>query len=152
MSFQGMYDDFRNRSRQVKELLASEALAFVLVTSTAPIQHAAMFQFRDELRSQELQVRSVIVNRVRQARLAADLQQEFDAHLAQALAGLGDGVAAEVRAAVREEMELGELQHSALDELRRKLQGLPMVLLPELPTDVHDLAGLAELQRALRGV
>src|SRR6185436_8086136 len=67
LGFQGMYEGFRERSRGVKELLASDEVAFTLVTSTQRAQHEAMFRFKDELAAEGLKVRALVVNRVREA-------------------------------------------------------------------------------------
>ena len=148
-SFRGMYDSFRDRSRAVRELLASEETAFVLVTATGLEQRQAMLRFRRELLEEGLAVRSVIANRVRLAPPPAAERAAQEAEAARLLQPLGDEVVREVLEAVREELHLAEADARAVAELRETLAGTPLLVLSELPTDVHDLAGLARLQSFL---
>ncbi|MBI5510650.1 MAG: AAA family ATPase [Deltaproteobacteria bacterium] len=142
LSFRGMYDGFRERSRQVSELLASDALAFVLVTTTSLMQQRAMWHFKEELRAQGLAVRAVIVNRVR-AMPAWD--QQAAGRAGALLSRLDPEVAAEVERAAREEWVLAEADLRAVRELEARLGGVPVTLIHERPTDVHDLFGLANV-------
>ncbi len=149
-SLQGMYDGFRERSRRVKALLRSGANAFVLVTAPAPSQIRAMHQFRRELRSEGLRVQSVVVNRVRErppdpAARAAGFEM-----LESALAPLGPEAVAATRHALEDELRLAAMDHQAVNELRGRLGDTELLLLPELPVDVRDLGGVAELALALR--
>lgn len=151
LGFQGMYEGFRERSQLVKNLLASEEVAFVLVTSTQPSQHDAMQRFRDELHGEGLQVRGLVVNRVRAAPFAAAPSEATWARFQEALAALEPQAAARVRAALDEEIALAAADVRAVTSLQERLGGVPLTVLPELSTDVHDLAGLAHLERRLRG-
>ena len=160
-AFQGMYGEFRDRSRRVRELLVSEDLAFVLVTSTQPNQLAAAQAFRAGLRAQGMRVRGVVVNRVRNPPLVgADLAQ-----LRQRLAALlpgDDELAAAVARAVEQEAALAELAVTAVARLREQFGSETRKVarfarsptgsrrrlrfsLPELPLDAHDLESLVAL-------
>jgi anion-transporting ArsA/GET3 family ATPase len=145
LSFQGMYEGFRQRSRQVRRLLRSEEMAFALVTGPTPAQHRTMSQFRRELLGEGIKVRSVFVNRLRppppRPAVAAALPDLF----ARTLVGLPPPAAAAMQSAAAEELELATIDWRAVAELRLRLGDTPLWLLPELPADVHDLRGLAEL-------
>lgn len=148
-SLQGMYDGFRERSRRVKALLRSQETGFVLVTSPAPSQIRAMLQFRRELRSEGLRVRTIMVNRMREALSAAEQEPDCIDRLAAALAPLGDEVVARTRRAAEEELRLAAQDQRVVDDLRARLDDTELMPLPELPVDVHDLAGLAALTQGL---
>jgi anion-transporting ArsA/GET3 family ATPase len=150
LSFQGMYDGFRERSRKVKALLRSDALAFVLVSAPSPGQLRGMGRFRDELAASGLDVRGVVLNRVRQPFCAPEALQTLRGPLRSALAGLPPAAAAAAESAVLEEAALAGRDTAALAGLRERLAPLPVVGLPELPADLHDLAALARLAPAFR--
>jgi anion-transporting ArsA/GET3 family ATPase len=149
-SLQGMYDGFRERSRRVKALLRSEENAFVLVTAPAPSQIRAMHQFRRELRAEGLRVQSVVVNRVREPPPTPEEQLVCFERLESALAPLGEDAVARTRVALEEELRLAAMDQQALHDLRARLGETELILLPELPLDVRDLNGLAELATILR--
>jgi anion-transporting ArsA/GET3 family ATPase len=150
-SLQGMYDGFRERSRRVKALLRSPENAFVLVTAPAPSQIRAMLQFRRELRAEGLRVRSVVVNRVREAPPPPEAQGACFELLASALAPMGEDAIEQTRVALEDELSLATMDQRAIEDLRAKLPDTEIILLPELAIDVHDLAGLAEVTQNLQG-
>ena len=148
LSFRTMYEGFRQRSRRVRELLASEDLAFALVTTTASTQQHAMLRFRHELMAQNLAVRALIVNRVRPMPSWEPKGDELTARAERLLVPIDVEVAAQVREASREELALARADVRAVRELQLKMAGTPIIQLPERPSDVHDLAGLAALYPA----
>lgn len=148
LGFQGMYDGFRERSARVKELLASDALAFVLVSTPAPSQQQSMRLFAEELRRQGLHVRGSVINRVRQMPYATRDQTILETALTRVLAGVAPDDVAAVRDALRDEFELADRDTSVVQTLRDNAQDTQVVALPELPLDAHDLASLAKLHGA----
>ncbi|MEE8409273.1 MAG: ArsA-related P-loop ATPase [Myxococcota bacterium] len=151
IAFSALYDGFRERSRQVKDLLASDDIAFVLVTGPQPSQQRAMLQFRDELHAEGLRVRCVIANRVRHLAATPELEKRFGEHVRRVLTAHAPDTADRIVDIVRgigEEIRLAALDCQTIAALGEKLEGTPILTLPELPTDVHDMTGLARLQRA----
>jgi anion-transporting ArsA/GET3 family ATPase len=148
LSFRSMYEGFRQRSRRVRELLASEELAFALVTTTAPAQQHAMLRFRNELMMQNLTVRALIVNRVRPLPTWEATGDALIDRAERLLAPIDIEVAARLGQAAHEELVLARADLRALRELRLKMEGTPVIELPERPSDVHDLAGLSALYGA----
>lgn len=149
VSFSGLYDGFRERSRQVKDLLASDEIAFVLVTGPLPSQQKAMLQFREELHAEGLRVRCVVANRVRQLPADQDAKERFIDHVRGVLSGHTPESIEGITRAIDEETRLAALDHQTIAALKKKIAGTPIIVLPELPTDVHDMTGLAHLQRVL---
>ena len=137
ISFRTMYEGFRERSHRVRELLTSDDLAFVLVTTTAPVQRHAMLRFRNELASQGLSVHALVINRVRPMPSWHALGEE--------LVAVDVEVAERVCRAAQEELTLARADDQAVRELTQGLGGMPVVELPEQPSDIHDLAGLTAL-------
>lgn len=148
MGFQGMYDGFRERSKRVQELLASDELAFVLVSTPQPNQQQAMRGFEDELHKQGLQVRGAVLNRVRQLPYSQRDSAAADQALQRLLGDLPTDQLAAVRDALHDEFELALRDQGVVQGLGDKGIECPVVALPELPLDAHDLASLATLHHA----
>lgn len=146
IAFQGMYEGFRDRSRKVKALLASDEVAFNLVSSTQRAQNDAMFRFKEELAAEGLKTRALIVNRVRRVPPEAGGAEAL-AELDRKLAHLGSDARRQAAAALTEEMSLAASDGEAVQRLAHQLGGIPTLTLPELPSELQDLASLAALQR-----
>ena len=142
----GMTADFSARARQVDALLRAPTTAFVLVTTAQrePVDEAIWFHRR--LTENGLPFTAVAVNRVHHDLLGGREPGNLDRTLSALLpADLAARVAANFRdyhvLAARDERNLGRLEQ-ALDKA-------PMVLVPQLDDDVHDLAGLVVMHRYL---
>jgi anion-transporting ArsA/GET3 family ATPase len=150
MHFQGMYDGFRERSLAVRTLLASPEVAFVLVSVARSREVDALLRFRDELAKGGLTTRGVVLNRVRQLPFAPSDEARLEERLH---ATLPDPAArAAVMADLREEQTLALQDQAAMEALRVRLPHTPLVALPELPLDAHDLESLARLQASFQTV
>ena len=139
-AFEGMEEGFRQRAARVNELLAAPETAFVLVASPRRDTVAEAQFFADRLGEAGIAVQGLVVNRV---------HPSF---------GTGLGEAAAERARTLEGTELGGLYRNLADyrtvsakELAH-LGGLadtvapaPVVWVPFLSTDVHDIAGMRGL-------
>ena len=148
LAFQGMYDGFRERSQSVKELFASDALAFVLVSTPAPSQQQSMDRFAQALHQQGLRVRGSVLNRVRQMPYAARDQSTLEKTLTRLLDDAATQDMDAISAALRDEFELAVRDMRVVQTLRDKAQDTQVIALPELPLDAHDLASLAQLHDA----
>lgn len=144
LGFQGMYEGFKERSRKVRDLLASDEVAFNLVSSTQRAQHDAMFRFKEELAAEGLKVRGLVVNRVRDVPPDVTAPASIAA-VRKALAALPSGATEQAVQALLEEASLAQADHDAVKRLAEHLGHVQTILLPELPSDVHDLASLAAL-------
>ena len=133
-SFGDMSEGFRARAERVNELLGSDAATFVLVA--APRHDAiedAIF-FHDQLRERGMPFGGVVVNRFHDARGA---DEEIDLE-----AGLGADLAGKVEANYLDFEVLASRDRSNLRRLTGRLDGEPVIVVPELDGDVHDLEGL----------
>jgi anion-transporting ArsA/GET3 family ATPase len=141
-AFEGMEEGFRQRAQRVNELLAAPETAFLLVASPRRDTVDEAHFFADRLREAGIAVEGLIVNRVHPPFAAAGTLPEALAERAATLAGT----------------DLGGLYRNLADfELvasreRHHLAGLadavapaPLAWVPFLRSDVHDLAGMAEV-------
>ncbi|MGI8750507.1 MAG: ArsA family ATPase [Thermoleophilaceae bacterium] len=144
-SFGEMADGFAERARHVEALLGDSATTFLLVTSprAASIQEAGWFARK--LREEDLPFGGVVVNRVREpvrtkpsSQLDTELKGLFDVELAGKVAQTLD-----------EHRALAEGDAQNMEKLRKTLRRRPMILVPELRDDVHDLDGLRALNEFL---
>jgi len=144
-AFEGMEEGFKERADAVVHLLSDDDTAFVLVASPRRDTIDEARYFAEKLAEADITVRALIVNRMHPT--------------------FGDGLAEAVRerAATLEGTDLGGLYRNLADfqlvasREEEHLAGLaeavapaPVVRVPFLPTDVHDIDGLTEVARHLR--
>jgi anion-transporting ArsA/GET3 family ATPase len=136
-AFEGMEQGFRERAAKVDELLSDDRTAFVLVAAPRRDAVAEAIYFGDRLRESSGEVAALVVNRmfpnfgpVPPGLEGADPPDPL-------VAALGTNLRELDRVADREE------QH--VDTLTGHLPGAPVIRVPFLPDDVHDLDGLTEL-------
>jgi anion-transporting ArsA/GET3 family ATPase len=141
-----MTADFSARAARVQELLRSPDTAFLLVTSaqTEPVDEALWF--RRTLHEGGLPFAGVIVNRFHHdldsAKLAPDLSESLRA-------SLGAELAARVASNFTDYHVLADRDARNVARLRRELGDAPVLLVPQLDDDVHDVAGLVGIHRYL---
>jgi anion-transporting ArsA/GET3 family ATPase len=136
-----MTDGIRERAVVVNDLLADSRTAFVLVTSPRrdAVEEAAYFHHR--LMDAGLPFAGVVANRVHQAGGPSD-----PAELAELL---GQPLARKVIRTYEEERRLAGRDRENLAQLRRHLGRKPMIEVPHLRDDVHDLDGLRQMAEYL---
>jgi anion-transporting ArsA/GET3 family ATPase len=161
LAFEGMSEGFRRRAEAVRRLLFGPDTAFVLAAAASGESVAHARDLLARLEAHGADVVGVVANRVRawpdgapplplpeqRAAWQEDLTHAFaaqhgatfPARLAAAAAlGVLDGYAAAV---ARDEEATAPLLAAA------SLRGCFVRRIPELPRDVHDLAGLAGIER-----
>jgi anion-transporting ArsA/GET3 family ATPase len=139
-AFEGMEEGFRERADAVLQLLSADETAFVLVASPRRDTITEAEFFATKLAEANITVRALVVNRMH-PRFGAGLAEATRAR-ADTLAGteLGDlyrNLGEFQLVASREEEHLGGLSEAVAPA--------PVVRVPFLATDVHDLEGLAVL-------
>ena len=144
-SFGSMTEGFRERAERVNALLADSRSAFVLVTSprTVAIEEAGWFQSR--LLEAGLPFAGVVANRVHPPAPKGDLAAELRDLLGD------EALARKVMRTFEEERLLAEQDRRNLAELERRLGRRPMIEVPHLDDDVHDLDGLRRMDEFLFG-
>jgi anion-transporting ArsA/GET3 family ATPase len=136
-AFGDMSEGFRVRAERVSELLGSDAATFVLVASPRRDAIDDAIFFHDQLEARRMPFGGVVVNRFHDARGS---EEEID--LVEAL---GEELADKVETNYADYEVLAERDRANLRRLTNRLSGEPVIVVPELDGDVHDLDGLAEM-------
>ena len=143
-AFEGMEQGFRERADAVFHLLSDDGTAFVLVASPRRDTIDEARYFAVKLGEANISVRALIVNRMHPSFGEGSPQAAEDlaaSHAGTDLGGLYRNLAEFRLVASREEQHLAGLATAVAPA--------PVVRVPFLATDVHDLAGLAEVARHL---
>jgi anion-transporting ArsA/GET3 family ATPase len=146
-AFDGMEQGFRDRAQRVLELLSEPVTAFVLVA--APRRDAideALF-FAERLQESNIEVQALVVNRLqpRFGPVPSVLTTAASATPAEA-APLLDLVTN-----LRDLDGIAEREERYLKSLTRQVAPAPVLRVPLLDDDVHDLEGLSQVGRYLMG-
>jgi anion-transporting ArsA/GET3 family ATPase len=133
-SFGGMSEGFRVRAEHVSELLGSDAATFVLVASPRGDAIDDAIFFHDQLQARGMPFGGAVVNRFHDARGSDDALD--------LAAAVGAELAVKIEANFADYKVLGGRDRANLRRLTKRLSGEPVVVVPELDGDVHDLDGL----------
>jgi anion-transporting ArsA/GET3 family ATPase len=132
-SFGDMAQGFRERAKAVKQLLADDRTTFLLVTSPA---HEAVEEakfFRDRLEESGMPFGGVIVNRMH---VEADVDDP----------GVPDGLDPELERKLVDNFEdfhaLALRDRQNVERLTGDIGDRPLVIVPYLDDDIHDLEGI----------
>ena len=127
-------EGFSERARGVKALLRDEKTGFVLVTTPAPERLNEVIHFHDLLVQSDMRPVAIVVNRVHQAP---------DEELSLQAAALDGKLREHVESTIAEARLLAERDLQGIRRLQQDVK-TPLVIVPRLANDVHDLRGLAE--------
>jgi anion-transporting ArsA/GET3 family ATPase len=144
-----MTADFSARARQVEQLLRATTTAFVLVSSAErePIEEAIWFH--RTLERTGLPFAGVVVNRVHHDLLSGSEPADVGAALRKT--ALSPDLAARVAENFRDYHLLARRDDHNIRQLARALgeHEHPLLMVPQLDDDVHDLEGLMRMHRYL---
>ena len=144
-AFSGMVGGFRERARRVNDLLADSQSTFLVVCGPQgePIDEAVYFHRK--LVEAKLPFGGVVVNKVHYAGDAdpATLADELEQALGDA------GLAQRVAANDADYRALAERDRRNVEHLAGEMRTKAVIQVPFLDFDVHDLAGLMEINRYL---
>jgi anion-transporting ArsA/GET3 family ATPase len=148
LAFESMYAGFKERAAEVHRMLRDESSGFVLVASPARVAVDEALYFHQRLQDAGMPFVVTVVNRAhpdpaeagparprRRKGAAATIDGELARALLQAYDDLHRLARAERRVVSRLEVDTGE----------------PLLLVPELESDVHDLRGLAQVAQLMLG-
>jgi len=144
-----MTEDFHRRAADVERLLHAPTTEFLLVTAASGTAIEEAIWFRRTLDQAGLQFAGAVVNRVHPDRLAGVGADETLDALADAL---GADLAERVAAALEDDQVLARRDRRNLDRLAEELGGAdgpPILRVPQLDGDVHDVAGLQHVRAFL---
>jgi anion-transporting ArsA/GET3 family ATPase len=137
-AFEGMEEGFRTRAARVRELLAQEGTAFILVASPRPDSVDEAVHFAGKLAQSQMSVTGLIVNRV-QPRFADD---EELAALEEAAPVGPDSPLGQLIQNLRGYTAASDREERTYADLVARVAPAPVYRVPLLNTDVHDLDGL----------
>jgi anion-transporting ArsA/GET3 family ATPase len=148
-AFSGMVDGFAARAKRVNNLLADPDTCFLVVCGPQgePVDEAVYFHRK--LVEAKLPFGGVIVNKVHYPaeRLRGSGEDDLSAALAERLGD--EGLAARVARNFDDYQALAERDASNIERLADELRAKVVIRVPYLDEDVHDLSGLAEVDRYL---
>jgi anion-transporting ArsA/GET3 family ATPase len=144
-AFSGMVEGFQARAKRVNSLLADPRTCFLVVCGPQgqPVDEAVYFHRK--LVEAKLPFGGVIVNKVHYP--AESLREDDGVELPDRLQSrLGEGdLAARVAENFADYQALAERDARNIERLARELRSRTVIRVPYLDEDVHDLAGLAEV-------
>ena len=139
-AFEGMEPGFRARAAEVDAVFGADSTAFVLVTSPRRDTLDEATWFADQLERSGRRVRALVVNRVhpRPTEGPVDRYAELARnHPGTALAALA--------ATVVDQCAIADHERTQIGHLADRIRPAPVVLVPFLDDDVHDLHGLGRI-------
>jgi anion-transporting ArsA/GET3 family ATPase len=148
-----LFGGFRKRAKIVEAALRSPEVSFVLATSPAPMSIQEVLFFSDRLEDSQMPRGAFVVNRFRLPPPAAeDPPSERDAaeSIAEHAIALDEDAPTRLVQAHADAVHLAALDAKHVRGLDERAKGkVPIVRIPELPTDVHDLTSLRKLSEML---
>jgi anion-transporting ArsA/GET3 family ATPase len=141
-SFGDMAIGIRDRAKHVERLLEDPRTTFLLVTSPRRDAVDEAVYFRRRLRDSGMPFGAAIVNRVHEG---ADTEVSGDEIEGDLTALLGERLGHRVASNFDDYRGLASRDVENVRRLERELRGDPLVRVPLLDEDVHDVAGLAEV-------
>jgi anion-transporting ArsA/GET3 family ATPase len=141
-----MTEDFSVRAAQVERMLKAPSSAFLLITSAQREAIEEAIWFRRTLVQSGLPFAGVVVNRVHHDVLGDSDPADLDTALSDELA---PDLAARVAENFRDYHVLARRDEQNIARLKPELDGRPLLLVPHLDDDVHDIEGLLRVHRYL---
>ena len=142
-----MFGGFRERAQHTYELLKAPGTAFIVVAAPEPDALREASYFVERLSDERMPLAGLVVNRVHT--VLADLPAARAEAAADALAAKPDDPSTRLaETALRVHTELAASAEHDVRMARRfsaAHPGVPLVSVPALPNDVHDLDGLREI-------
>jgi anion-transporting ArsA/GET3 family ATPase len=149
-----LFGGFRERAKRVSEAFRAPDVAYVMVTSPAPLAIREIAYFSERLRDLGMRSDAFVANRVNRA----PRQRPTEAQILEGVRSHGLSLRADapsrIARAVQDEFALADrdARHLvALEQVRAKLSatGAPLIRLPALPSDVHDVRTLSGIAAVL---
>ena len=147
-AFSGMVGGFQERAKRVNELLADRHTAFLVVCGPQgePIEEAVYFHRK--LVEAKLPFEGVDVNKVHfESEYEVGPNEDVVGELIEALED--EDLATRAAASIADHRALARRDRRNIERLRAELRARPVIQVPYLDEDVHDLPGLMEINRYL---
>jgi len=149
-----LFGGFKERAARVQTTLRGSDVAFVLVTSPSPVSIKEVLYFSGRLQEHDMPRGALVVNRYRvpptHAASAPIPPSVTEAAVARRGLKLDDDAPERLSRAHLDAVRLAELDHRNVAVLESQLpDGIPVVKVPELASDVHDVKLLSDLAATL---
>ena len=144
-SFGDMASGFRERADRVTDLLADSRTTFLLVTSPRydAVDEAVFFHHR--LQDAGMPFGAAVVNRMH------ELPAKGNGVAKEVEELLGPELGRKVASNLEDYRRLAERDRLSLEALRKRLGRKPMIEVPDMEHDIHDLDGLNKMGEYLFG-
>jgi anion-transporting ArsA/GET3 family ATPase len=148
-----LFGGFTERAKRVSEALRGPEVAFVLVTSPEPMAIAEINFFADRLRAFAMPRDVFVVNRVHPAPAETPTIKDLERVLADDDLPNDPDFVQRVSQAQEQAALLAARDGKHLEKLHLETDGAdtPVVTVPELESDVHDVRSLARVAESLVG-
>jgi anion-transporting ArsA/GET3 family ATPase len=148
------FGGFRERAERVAAAFRGSDVAYVMVTSPAPLAIREVAYFAERLKDSGMRSDAFVLNRLHQMPPSRPTEEEVGRAILRHSVTLGDDAARRIVRAVDEERELAtrDARHVVeLEQIRKTLSasGTPLIRLPALPSDVHDVHTLLGIAAVL---
>jgi anion-transporting ArsA/GET3 family ATPase len=144
-AFADMAEGFRERAKRVNALLSAPETAFLLVTTPQRDAVDEAIYFRRRLAERRMPFAGVVMNRVHPA--PAGPNGEVERAALDEL--LGAELAVKAARNLEDVRRLAAGDSESIARLAGELDGAPIVRVPHLEDDVHDIGGLADMDAYL---
>jgi anion-transporting ArsA/GET3 family ATPase len=141
----GMVGGFGERAHAVNALLRAPETTFLLVTSPEREPTEEAIWLHSQLRDARIPLGAVVVNRVHEDP-APDAAADDDGVRAALPDAVGPTLAERVSRSFHDFRALARRDAANIAALRRRVGGIPVLQIPHLDVDVHDVAGLARMR------
>jgi anion-transporting ArsA/GET3 family ATPase len=157
-AFSTLFAGFQERAAKVRELLSSDASTFVVVSSPTAANIDEALYFYNKLGAEQVRVGAFIINRVHPHWVPREeLNRPLSllaSDLAPALPPLSEdasrALAQSIRHNAAELQILADLDRESIDKLKDQLpRATPLIRVPYFSRDIHSLAGLDHVRRAM---
>src|ERR1700722_1020758 len=148
-----LFGGFKQRAQMVESSLRSPEVSFVLVTSPAPVSLEEVVFFSERLARANMPRGAFVVNRFRLPPRSVEAPPSAD-DAARAIAAHGlhleEDAPQRVAQSHADQVKLAARDSAQVQSLRDQVAGrVPIVRVPELASDVHDLVNLADIAERL---
>ncbi|HVF03704.1 MAG TPA: ArsA-related P-loop ATPase [Frankiaceae bacterium] len=150
-AFETMFGGFRDRAKETYRLLQHRDTAFVVVASPDPPALREAAYFVERLSTERMPLACVVVNRVHRV-AATQVSAERAVATAEVLAERGvRGPAAGLLRLYADRVALAAAERRSIRAFAAGQADVPLVEVPAMATDVHDVAGLRRIGAELAG-
>jgi anion-transporting ArsA/GET3 family ATPase len=141
-AFDTMFGGFRERARKTAELLRSQGTAFLVIAAPEPDALREASYFVDRLSAESMPLSGMVANRTHP--VLADLSATAASSAADRVESSAPLASAVLRLHA-DRVALAEREERLLARFTRAHPEVPIVRVPALPSDVHDVAGLRDI-------